>query len=169
VLEEEPRSVASGRSMDEIAQGRGGKRVWQSNRGATGKAAKTSGKKAAQLAKRDAATHRGATRAPRRPTSSANKSKSTRNSKAKAKILRRSLPDFVPPALAILRAAAAADAGWRSQTAAQGRKFHERTYPFRGLVPPACGPGTRRASCRPTFIMRSQESEPCGATPWTGP
>ena len=34
ILEEMPRSVASGRSMEEIAQGKGRKRVWHSNRSA---------------------------------------------------------------------------------------------------------------------------------------
>ena len=32
ILEEEPRSVASGRSIEEIAQGKGKTRVWHSNR-----------------------------------------------------------------------------------------------------------------------------------------
>jgi bifunctional non-homologous end joining protein LigD len=76
VLEEAPLSVASGRSMQEIAQGRGGKRVWQSNRGGgTGKSA--TGRKAAEpvrrngsaAAKRAAAAHQGATRALRRAAS----------------------------------------------------------------------------------------------------
>ena len=34
ILEEEPLSVATGRSMDEIAEGKGKKRVWHSNRDA---------------------------------------------------------------------------------------------------------------------------------------
>ena len=34
ILDEEPLSVATGRSMDEIAEGKGKKRVWHSNRGA---------------------------------------------------------------------------------------------------------------------------------------
>ena len=34
ILEEQPLSVASGRSMDEIAAGKGKKRVWHSNRSA---------------------------------------------------------------------------------------------------------------------------------------
>ena len=33
ILEEEPLSVVTGRSMDEIAAGKGKKRVWHSNRG----------------------------------------------------------------------------------------------------------------------------------------
>jgi len=35
ILEQEPLSVVTGRSMDEIAEGKGKKRVWHSNRGAT--------------------------------------------------------------------------------------------------------------------------------------
>ena len=34
ILEEQPRSVATGRSMDEIAEGKGKKRIWHSNRDA---------------------------------------------------------------------------------------------------------------------------------------
>jgi bifunctional non-homologous end joining protein LigD len=147
VLEEEPLSVASGRSMEEIAQGRGGKRVWQSNRGGAGKAAKTSGnktsrnkasgnkttgKQAAEPAKRDTAAHQGATRAPRRAASSAKKrkssrkSKSTRKGKAKAKSRGDALPDFVPPALATLRAAAPAGAGWRHEVKFDGYRVQAR-------------------------------------------
>jgi bifunctional non-homologous end joining protein LigD len=136
VLEEEPLSVASGRSMEEIARGRGGKRVWQSNRGGTGKAAKTSrnktsahktvGKKAAEPAKRDAAAHQGATRAPRRAASSATKSKSTHKSKAKAKSRGDALPDFVPPALATLQAAAPPGAGWRHEVKFDGYRIQAR-------------------------------------------
>ncbi len=133
VLGEEPLSVASGRSMEVIAQGRGGKRVWQSNRGGAGKTADPSKKKAAKAlgkkaapAKRGAAAHEGATRAPRRAGSSAKKSKSARKSKSKTKSPGDPLPDFVPPALATLRAAAPVGAGWLHEIKFDGYRIQAR-------------------------------------------
>ena len=126
VLEEAPLSAASGRSMEEIAQGRGGKRVWQSNRGGAEKATQASAKKNAEPAGRHgaAAAHRGVTRAPRRP---AKKSKSAKKSRAAKKKSRGDpLPDFVPPALATLRAAAPTGAGWLHEVKFDGYRIQAR-------------------------------------------
>jgi bifunctional non-homologous end joining protein LigD len=81
VLEEMPLSVVSGRSIEEIAAGRGRKRVWQSNRGGSGKASSKSTEKIAQPVRRQraAAKPRGAQRAPR--ASAAARKKSTKKSR----------------------------------------------------------------------------------------
>ena len=80
ILEEMPRSAASGRSMDEIAAGKGKKRVWHSNRS-------TAENVKAGAAKRAAGTHRiGAkkARAARRSSAAAERAKSmTKTSRTK--------------------------------------------------------------------------------------
>jgi bifunctional non-homologous end joining protein LigD len=97
ILEEESLSVVSGRSIQEIAEGTGGKRVWQSNRsGASAKPAKAAAANAAATSQRKSA------RSPRRAATSKTKSKS----KAKAKSRGAPLPDFVPPALEAKKAMA---------------------------------------------------------------
>jgi bifunctional non-homologous end joining protein LigD len=126
VLEAAPRSVASGRSMEEIAQGRGGSRVWQSNRdGGAGNAAKAPGRKTAEpVGRNGAAPHRGVTRTPRRAASSAKKAKSPKKSKPKSP--GDPLPDFVPPALATLRAAAPSGPGWLHEVKFDGYRIQAR-------------------------------------------
>ncbi|HEY4403523.1 MAG TPA: DNA ligase D [Xanthobacteraceae bacterium] len=128
VLEEEPLSAASGRSMEEIAQGRGGSRVWHSNRGGAEKAEKVpkaSGKKNAEPAGRlgAAAAHRGVTRVPRRAAAPAKKSA---KKAAKKKSRGDPLPDFVPPALATLRAAPPASPGWLHEVKFDGYRIQAR-------------------------------------------
>ncbi len=146
ILEEQSLSAASGRSMEEIAEGRGGKRVWQSNRGETPrKAAKPLAKKTAEPARRKStAAMPRSTRTPRRATAAAKggrsaknstftkKSTSTKNGKAtgkkagKAKSGGDALPDFVPPALATLRAAAPSGAGWLHEVKFDGYRIQAR-------------------------------------------
>jgi bifunctional non-homologous end joining protein LigD len=115
ILEEKPDSVASGRSMPEIAEGKGRARVWHSNRSVKDNvkagATKTVQTRSAGAA---AATSRPvkAARAPRRAAE-------TRKSKSKTKAKSKSrgsdgapLPDFIPPSLATLRTEPPSGPGW---------------------------------------------------------
>jgi bifunctional non-homologous end joining protein LigD len=81
VLEEMPLSAATGRSLAEIAAGRGGKRVWQSNRnGDEQKMAKTVPEKTAA-----SPVARRRERAPRHAKSSGNKSSANKAAASKAR------------------------------------------------------------------------------------
>ena len=110
ILEEEPASVVSGRSIDEIAQGK--TRVWHSNRsvkenvkaGATRRVAKA--------------------RAKRRPraNSDSKKGKAKKASKASGA----TLPDFVPPSLATLRDVPPGGAGWVHEIKFDGYRMQAR-------------------------------------------
>ena len=141
ILEEQPLSAASGRSMEEIAEGRGGKRVWQSNRGkAAETTAKPSARKIAEPARRNGSTAtQRSMRAPRRATASAQKSKPTKESKStkKGKSARKSkavkaksggepVPDFVAPALATLRDTPPTGAGWLHEVKFDGYRIQAR-------------------------------------------
>src|SRR5215813_761680 len=99
ILEEMPLSVVSGRSIEDIAQGKGRKRVWHSNRSVEDnvKAAAT---------RRNTAARPGRKRSPRRTSaahSGASNSSRKRGSKTDARPGSARLPDFVPPSLATLR------------------------------------------------------------------
>jgi bifunctional non-homologous end joining protein LigD len=83
VLDEEPLSAVTGRSIDEIAEGKGKKRVWHSNRGAKTEPVKSP---AATTAKR-----------PRTKAFNAAVDRKTGKPAVDAR-----LPDFVPPSLATL-------------------------------------------------------------------
>jgi bifunctional non-homologous end joining protein LigD len=130
ILEAKPRSVVSGRSIEEIAEGRGGRRVWQSNhKGSDEKKAKTSAEKSMEFKRRNstAAAGRSSSRAPRRAAAPAKKDKSTKKSKAaKAKSRGGPMPDFVPPALATLRAEPPTDAGWLHEVKFDGYRIQAR-------------------------------------------
>jgi len=127
VLEETPLSVVSGRSIGEIAEGRGGKRVWQSSRGGEpGTVAKMSAQKIAQPARRkaSAAKPHGAKRAPR--ASAAEKKPAKESKSAKAKPAGTPLPEFVPPQLATLRGEAPSEPGWRHEVKFDGYRIQAR-------------------------------------------
>jgi bifunctional non-homologous end joining protein LigD len=129
VLEETPLSVVSGRSIEEIAAGRGGKRVWQSSRGGSGKASSKSAEKIAPPARRqDAAVKpRGAKRASAAAKKKSTRKKSTMKSKAaKVKPAGAPLPDFVPPQLASLREEAPRAAGWVHEVKFDGYRIQAR-------------------------------------------
>ena len=94
VLEQKPRSVVTGRSIPEIAEGRGGKRVWQSNRGGADKTSTPASKKA--TAKRSAT----ATKAPtsRKTRAKSRTAKPPRRSAARqASVVRRGKPPAATP------------------------------------------------------------------------
>jgi bifunctional non-homologous end joining protein LigD len=85
ILDEEPLSAVTGRSIDQIAEGKGKKRVWHSNRGAK-TAPENSTKNIAATAKRIRAKALNA----------------TVDRKSGEAVVDACLPDFVPPGLATL-------------------------------------------------------------------
>ena len=95
ILEEEPLSVATGRSMDEIAEGKGKKRVWHSNRDAKQATSEES-------CSRPASRHRGRGRAPR-PRPEPARRKRARGPRTTA--CRTSFRQALPPCTAPRRAA----------------------------------------------------------------
>jgi bifunctional non-homologous end joining protein LigD len=119
ILEEMPLSVVSGRSIPEIAEGKGEKRVWHSNRGVKEnvKAGATRGNgngNGSTLA-------RAKERSPRH-AAVAKKSKSKKESKSGDA----PLPDFVPPALATLRTSAPSGEGWVHEIKFDGYRIQAR-------------------------------------------
>jgi bifunctional non-homologous end joining protein LigD len=150
ILEEKPRSVVSGRTIEEIAGGKGRKRVWHSNRDAGDeKASKKASGPQTQRAFREklraraqlqaAAKSRGNAKAksPRAARAKSAKSKSTAKPAATAAALKKSveppaggkrgkLPDFVPPSLAILRDTPPSGAGWIHEIKLDGYRIEAR-------------------------------------------
>jgi bifunctional non-homologous end joining protein LigD len=141
ILAEEPLSVASGRSMDEIASGKGKKRVWHSNRSAN-RGAKRSTADARPQTQREFRAELQAQSRSRPKTSGAQrvsaKAAGKRKSTAKAAIpvaARRSpdpvrsnrrrggLPDFVPPSLATLHSAPPDGVEWSHEIKFDGYRI----------------------------------------------
>ena len=125
ILEDEPLSVVSGRSISEIAEGKGRKRVWHSNKSVKDnvKAGATKGNAAPR---RTSAGKSSQPRARRRGAAGSKKS-----SKESAKDNDRSapgarLPDFVPPSLAVLRATAPSGTGWAHEIKFDGYRIQAR-------------------------------------------
>jgi bifunctional non-homologous end joining protein LigD len=118
ILEEAPRSVISGLTIPEIAEGKGKKRVWHSNRSVQ--------ENVRAGATRGVAPARKASRSPR---GAAAKGKGT-GKKAKTdediKAGGAPLPNFVPPALATMRARAPDDAGWVHEIKFDGYRIQAR-------------------------------------------
>ncbi|MDE1973033.1 MAG: DNA ligase D [Hyphomicrobiales bacterium] len=100
ILEQEPNSAVTGRSIDEIAAGKGNKRVWHSNRAAR------PGTKAAFRRKIQALAAETEARPVQKDSRGARNPKRAANGKRSAKKSGRSgqadLPDFVPLSLATL-------------------------------------------------------------------
>jgi len=116
ILEDKPLSVVSGRSIPEIAQGKGRKRVWHSNRSVKDNVTTGATKGNASAARR-ASNGNPSQKSARSPRASATKKKSAKKSASKSKEAESRpqgapLPDFVPPSLATLRAAAPSGEGW---------------------------------------------------------
>jgi bifunctional non-homologous end joining protein LigD len=151
ILEQQPLSVASGRSMDEIAAGKGKKRVWHSNRSANRSADRSTAKARLQTQREFRAELQAQSRSrlktssgPRvsaKSTAKRNKSTAKRKSTAKAAMpvaARRSadpvrsnrrrggLPDFVPPSLATLHSAPPDGAGWIHEIKFDGYRIEAR-------------------------------------------
>ena len=125
ILEEEPRSVVSGRSIAEIAEGKGQQRVWESNRGVadnvkggaiTAGAATPAARKNARSPQRAAAAKKGKSKS----------KKSAAKSKRKSKGHGAALPDFIPPSLATLQERPPSSAGWVHEIKFDGYRIQAR-------------------------------------------
>jgi bifunctional non-homologous end joining protein LigD len=140
ILADEPLSVASGRSMDEIAAGKGKKRVWHSNRSANRGAADARPQTQREFRAELQAQSRSRQKARAAPKGSA-KGPAKRKSAAKAAMpvaarrsadpvpLKRSrsgLPDFVPPSLATLHSAPPDGAEWIHEIKFDGYRIEAR-------------------------------------------
>ncbi len=134
ILDQEPLSAVSGRSIAEIAEGKGKKRVWQSNRSVEENVKAGAIKGGATSARKSAHGERRAAPAKRR-TKAAGKSKAKAKSNAgkagKAKRKRRgagsaALPDFVPPSLATLRTGAPNGPDWVHEIKFDGYRMQAR-------------------------------------------
>src|SRR4051812_42727434 len=119
ILEEMPLSVVSGRSIPEIAEGKGKKRVWHSNRGVKENV------KAGATHTVAAAPARAKERSPRRAPA-AKKTKGKSKSKKAKSGGGAPLPDFVPPSLATLRTSAPNSAGWVHEIKFDGYRIQAR-------------------------------------------
>jgi bifunctional non-homologous end joining protein LigD len=110
ILEEMPDSVVSGRSIEEIAAGKGKKRVWHSNRTAADnvKAGATRG------------NARSAKRGGREKKKASGKGAKKKNARSAA------LPDFVSPSLATLHGKVPNAAGWVHEIKFDGYRIQAR-------------------------------------------
>jgi bifunctional non-homologous end joining protein LigD len=112
ILEEEPLSVATGRSMEEIAEGKGKKRVWHSNHGTK----KPPAQQKVPVGK-PAAKPRARAKAAARRTSARKKSSRAAHDR---------LPGFVPPSLATLHSDAPRGAEWQHEIKYDGYRIQAR-------------------------------------------
>lgn len=124
VLEDMPLSVASGRSIAEIAEGKGTKRVWHSSKSAQEnvKAGATAAARRAGMGSRPAASGR-------RAGTSKTASKKTARTNSKDKESRppgAPLPHFLAPSLATLRATAPEGDGWVHEIKFDGYRMQAR-------------------------------------------
>jgi bifunctional non-homologous end joining protein LigD len=147
ILEEQPLSVATGRSMDEIAAGKGKKRVWHSNR----KAGQPSTNAKPQSLREFRAELQGQSKPTRTKPSRTKPSRKTggrangrtakpktaakaitpvavkRSSNSAPSSVRRSrLPDFVPPSLATLHSVAPDGPDWLHEIKFDGYRIEAR-------------------------------------------
>jgi bifunctional non-homologous end joining protein LigD len=144
ILEEKPLSVVTGRSIDEIAAGKGKKRVWHSNRGngsSKGEGVETQSEFKAQLKAQAASpskvkqpTRPKATKRPAVKPAKVSRAKSATAKSATKKSDRTSgrqpervaLPDFVPPSLATLHSNAPSGADWLHEIKFDGYRIEAR-------------------------------------------
>ena len=130
ILEQKPLSVVSGRSMPEIAEGKGRKRVWHSNRSVQDnvKAGATKGTAAPRT--RVEASGSKSARAPRATARAAGGASKPSKKKSKAKEdesqPRARLPDFLPPSLATLREEPPTGEGWVHEIKFDGYRIQAR-------------------------------------------
>ncbi len=115
ILEEKPLSAATGRSIDEIAAGKGKKRVWHSNRDD-----KKPAMKQAKPANKPAAKPRARAKAAAILTAKKAGRKSDEDQS------RVPLPDFIAPSLATLHAAAPSGKDWLHEIKFDGYRIEAR-------------------------------------------
>jgi bifunctional non-homologous end joining protein LigD len=128
ILEEKPLSVVSGRSIPEIAEGKGRKRVWHSNRSVQDNVKAGAIRGAAASRTRAEASGGRSARAPR-PTAKASGSPSKpskKKSKSKEDEPRAPLPGFLTPSLATLRDDPPAGEGWVHEIKFDGYRIQAR-------------------------------------------
>jgi bifunctional non-homologous end joining protein LigD len=125
ILEEQPLSVVSGRSIPEIAEGKGRKRVWHSNRSVKENvkagATKGHGVSAQKGLQQRARTPRDRAGAKQSSKASAGKKKDKDRRPGDAR-----LPDFVPPSLATLHSTAPSGHGWAHEIKFDGYRMQAR-------------------------------------------
>jgi bifunctional non-homologous end joining protein LigD len=126
ILEEAPQSVVSGRSIEEIALGKGRTRVWHSNRSVKDNVA--AGAARSKAAKAAAPRRNGAGRARK---ASAKKPAAKKSAAKKGGRKRKGspgvpLPSFVPPSLATLRDVAPTGADWVHEIKYDGYRIQAR-------------------------------------------
>jgi len=139
ILEEEPLSVASGRSMDEIAGGKGKKRVWHSNRSAKRSPADARPQTQREFrAELQAQSQRLKGRGERKASAGPGAKRKATAKAAMPVAAKRSvepmrttgrrggLPDFVPPSLATLHSAPPEGAGWIHEIKFDGYRIEAR-------------------------------------------
>jgi bifunctional non-homologous end joining protein LigD len=119
ILEEEPLSVVSDRSMSDIAEGKGRKRVWHSNRSVADNV-RSGAIKGARAPTSE--------RASARPKQSRSEQKAQRSGKREDESPQGSaaLPEFVPPSLATLREKAPSEPGWLHEIKFDGYRIQAR-------------------------------------------
>jgi bifunctional non-homologous end joining protein LigD len=126
ILEDEPNSVVSGRSIDEIAANKR-RRVWQSNRAEGKQKTVTPAPRAALRSPAAGAGRAAPRRAPRRSAeTSAAKKASKRKRKADDVEGGAPLPAFVPPSLATLREQAPNGPNWLHEVKFDGYRIQAR-------------------------------------------
>jgi bifunctional non-homologous end joining protein LigD len=131
ILEEQPLSVVSGRSIPEIEEGKGSKRVWHSSKSVQENvtAGATKGHASPRRA-RASKVSQPTTRTPRRSTASkrAAKKRATKSKREdrEARPHGVPLPDFLPPSLATLRETAPGDEGWVHEIKFDGYRIQAR-------------------------------------------
>ena len=127
ILAAEPLSAVSGRSMEEIAAGKGKKRVWHSNHagddGASNDPAKP--KKPARKPAAKSGGRRGRAQAAAQSAAAAKRGKAATAATA-AVGTRAKLPDFVPPSLATLHATAPPGKDWLHEIKFDGYRLEAR-------------------------------------------
>jgi bifunctional non-homologous end joining protein LigD len=138
ILEQEPLSVVSGRSMPEIAEGKGRKRVWHSNRsvadnvksGATKGARASPRKRAPARAKQARVPGEGSegllARTQRDPGPKGQRKGQRSASRKDESSDSAALPEFVPPSLATLREQAPSEPGWLHEIKFDGYRMQAR-------------------------------------------
>jgi bifunctional non-homologous end joining protein LigD len=119
ILEEAPQSVVSGRTIREIAQGKGRARVWNSN-----KSVKENVKAGATAGRAVPARKRAGGSRP--PTASRSTAKTEKRAAKERKSRGAPPPDFVPPSLATLRAQAPDGHGWVHEVKFDGYRMQAR-------------------------------------------
>jgi bifunctional non-homologous end joining protein LigD len=129
ILEEQPLSVVSGRSISEIAEGKGRKRVWHSTKSVQ-ENVKAGATKGHALLPR-VSTAKGSQQRARSPRERSQSKKTSKNSASENKDKGRPppgarLPNFVPPSLATLHAAPPSGSGWAHEIKFDGYRIQAR-------------------------------------------